>query len=105
MHSSTLQTLSSDLPGISIPQMRQCLCDGVSACALDRFGMFFAFFLIASASTIYLTPGELRFPQKAVLLTHLQVDGYLFHQALRFAIEHLLPIERLLDRPLRFVLA
>lgn len=50
--SSFLQTRSSAFGEISIPHTRQCLCDGMCACALERFGMFLTFCFTADASTI-----------------------------------------------------
>ena len=52
MQSASLQTRSSAFGEISIPQTRQCLCEGMCACALERFGMFLTFCFTADASTI-----------------------------------------------------
>ena len=52
MQSSSLQTRSSAFGDMSMPQTRQCLCEGICACALERFGMFLTFCFTADASTI-----------------------------------------------------
>ena len=52
MQSSFLQTRSSAFGEISMPHTRQCLCEGMCACALERFGMFLTFCFTADASTI-----------------------------------------------------
>ena len=52
MQSGFLQTSLSEFGGISIPHTRQCLCEGMCACALERFGMFLTFCFTADASTI-----------------------------------------------------
>ena len=52
MQSASLQTRSSALAEMSMPQTRQCLCEGMCANAFERFGMFLTFCFTADASTI-----------------------------------------------------
>ena len=52
MQSASLQTRSSAFGEMSIPQTRQCLWEGICACALERLGMFLTFCFTADASTI-----------------------------------------------------
>ena len=47
-----IYTRSSAFGEMSIPQTRQCLWEGICACALERLGMFLTFCFTADASTI-----------------------------------------------------